>query len=114
MRDRSPFVARRTSTGSGRAGGSTAGRSNPSRRIVVLLVDGRWNIVRPFCLTSCLRGGLIRASKDKLPNNASHPMSNKVILSDLQREGSVSVTQQLVDRFIAAIEDSTLEPGEKL
>src|SRR5689334_19980334 len=41
-------------------------------------------------------------------------MSNKVILSDLQRESSVSITQQLVDRFVAAIEDSTLEPGEKL
>src|SRR5689334_5469189 len=41
-------------------------------------------------------------------------MSNKVILNDLQREGPVSVTQQLVDRFVAAIENSTLEPGEKL
>jgi 2-aminoadipate transaminase len=41
-------------------------------------------------------------------------MSNKVILSDLQREGSVSITQQLVDRFTEAIETSTLEPGEKL
>jgi DNA-binding transcriptional MocR family regulator len=41
-------------------------------------------------------------------------MSNKVILTDLEREGSVSVTQQLVDRFIEAIENSTLEPGEKL
>src|SRR5881275_715605 len=41
-------------------------------------------------------------------------MSNKVILSDLQREGSVSVTQQLVDRFVEAIETSTLEPGENL
>src|SRR3954452_4494927 len=41
-------------------------------------------------------------------------MSNKVILNDLQREGSVSVTQQLVDRFVSAITDSTLEPGEKL
>src|SRR4051794_6153257 len=41
-------------------------------------------------------------------------MSNKVMLTDLEREGSVSVTQQLVDRFIEAIETSTLEPGEKL
>src|SRR3954447_5854348 len=41
-------------------------------------------------------------------------MSNKVVLTDLQREGSVSVTQQLVDRFVDAIETSTLEPGEKL
>src|SRR3954468_17364945 len=41
-------------------------------------------------------------------------MLNKVVLTDLQREGSVSVTQQLVDRFVDAIETSTLEPGEKL
>src|SRR3954449_8929500 len=41
-------------------------------------------------------------------------MSNKPNLSDLQREGSVSVTQQLVDRFVQAIETSALEPGEKL
>src|SRR3954451_4132822 len=41
-------------------------------------------------------------------------MSNKPNLSDLQREGSVSVTQQLVDRFVEAIETSALEPGEKL
>src|SRR4051794_33515879 len=41
-------------------------------------------------------------------------MSNKVNLSELQREGSLSITQQLVDRFVDAIETSTLEPGEKL
>jgi DNA-binding transcriptional MocR family regulator len=41
-------------------------------------------------------------------------MSNKVILSDLQREGPASITQQLVDRFVDAIETSALEPGEKL
>src|SRR3982750_3256311 len=41
-------------------------------------------------------------------------MSNKVMLTDLEREGSVSVTQQLVDRFTEAIETSALEPGEKL
>src|SRR3954471_14146321 len=41
-------------------------------------------------------------------------MSNKPNLSDLQREGSVSVTQQLVDRFVEAIEAGELEPGEKL
>src|SRR5919112_123008 len=41
-------------------------------------------------------------------------MSNKVDLSDLQRDGAVSITQQLVDRFTDAIETSTLEPGEKL
>src|SRR3954453_14533540 len=41
-------------------------------------------------------------------------MSNKVVLTDIEREGSVSVTQQLVDRFGEAIETSTLEPGAKL
>src|SRR3954453_10327184 len=41
-------------------------------------------------------------------------MSNKLNLSDLQREGPVSVTQQLVDRFVEAIETVALEPGEKL
>ena len=41
-------------------------------------------------------------------------MSNKLQLSDLEREGANSLTQQLVDRFVEAIENSTLEPGEKL
>src|SRR5215211_8339540 len=41
-------------------------------------------------------------------------MSNKLNLSDLDRDGAASVTQQLVDRFVEAIENSTLEPGEKL
>src|SRR3712207_6547976 len=41
-------------------------------------------------------------------------MSNKVDLSDLERDGAVSITQQLVDRFVDAIETSALEPGEKL
>src|ERR671939_1360778 len=41
-------------------------------------------------------------------------MSNKVDLSDLDRDSSVSITQQLVDRFVDAIETQTLEPGEKL
>src|SRR5919202_3315085 len=41
-------------------------------------------------------------------------MSNKLDLTDLEREGAVSVTQQLVDRFVDAIETQTLEPGEKL
>src|ERR687885_370096 len=41
-------------------------------------------------------------------------MSNKLDLSDLERDGAVSVTQQLVDRFAAGIEDGKLEPGEKL
>ena len=41
-------------------------------------------------------------------------MSYKLDLSDLQRDGDVSITQQLVDRFAAAIEAGELEPGEKL
>src|SRR5919112_4543483 len=41
-------------------------------------------------------------------------MSNKLNLSDLQRDAAVSLTQQLVDRFVDAIETQTLEPGEKL
>jgi 2-aminoadipate transaminase len=35
-------------------------------------------------------------------------------LSDLDREGEVSITQQLVDRISAAIESGELEPGSKL
>ncbi|MEA2331869.1 MAG: 2-aminoadipate transaminase [Thermoleophilaceae bacterium] len=35
-------------------------------------------------------------------------------LSDLDRDGDVSITQQLVDRFLAAIEAGELEPGAKL
>src|SRR3954470_14485631 len=41
-------------------------------------------------------------------------MSYKLNLSDLEREGAVSVTQQLVERFTAAIDEGLLEPGEKL
>jgi 2-aminoadipate transaminase len=41
-------------------------------------------------------------------------MSYKIDLSDLQRGGEVSLTQQLVDRFTAAIEAEELAPGEKL
>src|SRR4051812_50003989 len=41
-------------------------------------------------------------------------MSNKLNLIDLERDGAVSITQQLVDRFVDAIETSALEPGEKL
>jgi 2-aminoadipate transaminase len=41
-------------------------------------------------------------------------MSYKLDLSDLEREGDVSITQQLVDRFAAAIEAGELEPGAKL
>jgi len=41
-------------------------------------------------------------------------MSYKVDLSDLERSGEVSLTQQLVDRFAAAIDSELLEPGEKL
>ena len=41
-------------------------------------------------------------------------MSHKVRVSDLDRAGSLSVTQQLVDRFTMAIESGRLDPGEKL
>jgi DNA-binding transcriptional MocR family regulator len=41
-------------------------------------------------------------------------MSYKINLSELERNGPVSLTQQVVDRFAAAIESGELEPGEKL
>ncbi len=41
-------------------------------------------------------------------------MSYKIDLSDIEREGSVSITQQLVDRFTSAIEAGDLTPGIKL
>jgi 2-aminoadipate transaminase len=41
-------------------------------------------------------------------------MSYKLDLSDLKRDGDVSLTQQLVDLFSAAIDSGELEPGEKL
>ena len=40
--------------------------------------------------------------------------SYKLDLSHLNRDGSVSITQQLVDLFTAAIESAELDPGEKL
>jgi 2-aminoadipate transaminase len=44
----------------------------------------------------------------------SDPRSYKLDLSDLEREGEVSITQQLVDRISAAIEAGELQPGSKL
>src|SRR5436305_4308375 len=41
-------------------------------------------------------------------------MSYKIDLTELQRDGEVPITQQLVDRFIAAIDAGELDPGEKL
>src|SRR6476660_134163 len=41
-------------------------------------------------------------------------MSYNLDLSDLDREGAVSITQQLVERFTGAIDEGLLEPGEKL
>src|SRR3954452_6812243 len=41
-------------------------------------------------------------------------MSYKLNLSDLNRDGAVLITQQLVERFTAAIDEGLLEPGEKL
>src|SRR3954451_9038808 len=40
-------------------------------------------------------------------------MSHKMDLSDLDRGGSASITQQLVDSFTTAIEAGELEPGGK-
>ena len=41
-------------------------------------------------------------------------MSYKVDLTGLERDGDVSLTRQLADRFSEAIESGLLEPGEKL
>ena len=41
-------------------------------------------------------------------------MSNNFQLSQLQRDGDVSLTQQLVEHFSAAIDGGELEPGAKL
>src|SRR4051794_31521693 len=41
-------------------------------------------------------------------------MSYKLDLSDVDREAAEPITQQLVDRFRAAIDDGLVEPGEKL
>ena len=41
-------------------------------------------------------------------------MSYKLNLSELKRDGDVSITQQLVDRFSTAIEAGELEPASKL
>ena len=41
-------------------------------------------------------------------------MSYKIDLTHVERGGDVSLTQQLVDRFAAAIDSGDLEPGEKL
>jgi 2-aminoadipate transaminase len=41
-------------------------------------------------------------------------MSYKLDLSGLKRDSDTSLTQQLVDLFVGAIEDAELEPGEKL
>ena len=45
---------------------------------------------------------------------SENSMSYKLDLSHLDRDGDVSITQQLVDLFAQAIEDGKLEPGEKL
>lgn len=41
-------------------------------------------------------------------------MSYKLDLSDITRDSDVSLTQQLVDRIVAAIDSGELDPGEKL
>src|SRR4051812_24838302 len=70
-----------------------------------------------MCGTWAPHGGtslLLRRLIDRLSPRRSLYMSYKVNLSDLDREGDVSLTKQLVDRFIAAIESGVLEPAEKL
>jgi 2-aminoadipate transaminase len=44
----------------------------------------------------------------------ANTMSYKFDLSDLEREGEVSITQQLVNRISTAIENGDLEPASKL
>src|SRR5688500_15263512 len=41
-------------------------------------------------------------------------MSDNIDLSDIERNGETSLTQQLVDRFSTAIDAGELEPGTKL
>src|SRR4051812_40168873 len=41
-------------------------------------------------------------------------MSYKIDLSDVERDSARSITQQLVDRFTAAIDEGLLQPAEKL
>ena len=41
-------------------------------------------------------------------------MSNKLDLSHIDRSSAVSITQQLADRFVDAIESGELAPGDKL
>ncbi len=41
-------------------------------------------------------------------------MSYKMDLSDIDRDGAVSITRQLIDRFVTAIEAGELAPEEKL
>ena len=44
----------------------------------------------------------------------ANSMSYKLNLSELKRDGEVSITQQLVDLFSAAIDAGHLEAGAKL
>src|SRR3954451_13416004 len=53
-------------------------------------------------------------SSDSVRPTKTPTMSYKIDLSELDRDGATSLTQQVVDRFAAAIEAGELEPGEKL
>src|SRR5215208_3052521 len=78
-----------------------------ARRTMILLL---WNIVgssRPTRLRMCGMSATLWPWR-------GIAMSYKVELSDIERGGETSLTQQLVDRFGDAIESGVLEPGEKL
>src|SRR5215204_1397127 len=56
----------------------------------------------------------VRRCSDSVGPTMTDAMSYKLHLSDLKRDSDVSITQQLVDRFSAAIEGGQLDPGSKL
>src|SRR4051794_22562091 len=68
-----------------------------------------------MCLTSWVIHPLpkLGCNGSVRPTNVS-AMSYKIDLSELDRDGATSLTQQVVDRFAAAIDAGELEPGEKL
>src|SRR5690349_24782773 len=100
-------TVRRCTSGAGEAAlRSTPGRSRSCRR------GSRGsrndvNIVRSSCCTVLVVQVMLGA-------NRGVSMSYKLDLSDLKRDADTSLTQQLVDRFVAAIEADELAAGDKL
>src|SRR4051812_6361866 len=47
-------------------------------------------------------------------SNTAMSMSHKLNVLDLERDGEVSLTQQLVSRIAALVDSGELEPGERL